>query len=576
MKSTGEPRPSEVIYQVYPSSFNDSNADGLGDIPGITKKLDYIKSLGVEAIWISPFYLSPPGPEGDGGYAVSDYRSIDPRFGTMDDFKALLKEAHARGLRIYTDWVVAHTALDHEWFEKSQKKDEQYKDYYVWADAKEWNGKRVPPNNWKSVFGGDAWTYDEKRKQYYLHHFLNSQPALNLNKKEVQDAVMAEMKFWLDMGVDGFRIDAIPFANYDPELRDNPWRFGSWPNVTERFDQQRHDHDILQAQTIEFIVRIRQLMDSYPQKKTTLGEVTETPNDGKTGVLPVAAGYTDRDKGLDMCYTFVANLISQQTGPEKISELIRELQKNFPNGGHCLSIGNHDSARTFARTEANVPAAQRLAAHKQLMQLFFTLPGNIVLYQGEELALPQARIPEDIPEDKLRDITAQTKGMYVCRDGSRTPMPWESGKKNAGFSPSDEPYLPVPVSHDKKAVDVQEKDPDSMLNFMRGLTEWRKNQPALVKGTADVLKTDPPVLAFVRRSGEQALLCVFNLSGNGVSFKPSDVLDETTLQALGLKDQQTLVLEAYGSHFGGERLPKLKIVPTAPPPGVPPPINKAA
>ena len=563
MNPSDEARPSEVIYQVYPSSFNDSNADGLGDIPGITKKLDYIKSLGVDAIWISPFYLSPPGPEGDGGYAVSDYRSIDPRFGTMDDFKDLLKEAHARGLRVYTDWVVAHTALDHDWFEKSRKKEEVYKDYYVWADPKEWDGKQTPPNNWKSVFGGDAWTYDKKRGQYYLHHFLNSQPALNLNKKEVQDAVLAEMKFWLDMGVDGFRIDAIPFANYDPELRNNPWRYGIWPNVNERFDQQRHDHDILQPQTIDLIARIRQLMDGYPQKKTTLGEVTETPNDGKTGVLPIAASYADRDKGLDMCYTFVANLISQQMGAEKIGALIRDLQDHFPHGGHCLSISNHDSQRTFARTEANVPEAQQLTAHKQLMQIFFSLPGSLVLYQGEELALPQARIPEDIPEDKLRDVTAQTKGMYKCRDGSRTPMPWEAGKKNAGFSPSDEPYLPVPDSHQKRTVDVQEKDPGSMLSFMRDLTIWRKSQPALVRGTASVLKTDPPILAFVRRSKEQAVLCLFNLSGHSVSFKPSDVLDSKTLKELGLNDQQALVLEAYGSRFAGERKKPPGIVPSS-------------
>jgi len=561
MDSSAEARPSEVIYQVYPSSFNDSNADGQGDIPGITQKLDYIKSLGADAIWVSPMYLSPPGPDGDGGYAVSDYRSIDPRFGTMDDFKELLKQAHARGLKIYTDWVVAHTALDHEWFEKSEKNDLKYKDYYVWADPKQWNGKQVPPNNWKSVFGGDAWTYDAKRGQYYLHHFLPSQPALNLNKKEVQDAVLDEMKFWLDMGVDGFRIDAIPFANCDPQLRDNPWRFGQWPNVLERFDQQQHDHDILQPQTLDFVARIRQLTDSYPQKKTTLGEITETPNDGKTGILPVAASYTDPQKGLNMTYTFVANLLSQQTGADGIGDVILDLQKYFPQGGHCLSISNHDSLRTAARIAQSVPEAQRLDAQKQLMQLFFTLPSSIVLYQGEELALPQARIPEDIPVDKLKDVTAQTKGMYACRDGSRTPMPWDSTKKNAGFSTSNDPYLPVPESHYKKAVDVQEKDPDSMLNFMRNLTAWRKDQPALVKGSATVLKTAAPILAYLRQSEDQTVLCVYNLSGAGVSFKPADVLDTKTLQALGLPEQQTLILEGYGARFAGDRLPPRVITP---------------
>lgn len=571
--AAGDTRPSEVIYQVYPSSFNDSNADGLGDIPGITKKLDHIKSLGVDAIWISPMYLSPPGPEGDGGYAVSDYRSIDPRFGTMDDFKDLLKEAHARGLRIYTDWVVAHTANDHEWFEKSQKKDPKYKDYYVWSDGIDWYGQKGLPNNWKSVFGGNAWEWDEKRGQFYLHHFLKSQPALNLNKKEVQDAVLDEMKFWLDMGVDGFRIDAMPFANCDEKLRNNPWLYGTWPNVQEKWDQQKFDYNIMQPQTVDFIARIRELCDSYPDKKFTVGEVTESRNDGK-GVMPVAASYADRNKGLDSCYTYVANWISQQAGQESIGNLIREIEKFFPDGGHCLSIGNHDSWRTFARTEGSVPEEHRLAAHKQLMQMFFTLPSSLILYQGEELALPQARVGIDIPVDKLKDITAQTQGMYACRDGGRTPMPWKADEKNAGFSPSNDPYLPVPASHYKKAVDVQEKDPDSMLNFMRKLIPWRKNQPALVQGTTNVLKTDWPILAYVRQSKDQSVLCVFNLSGNKASFNPSEHLDDKALAALSIQDKQPIVLEAYGSSFKGDRpAPQLK---SAPRPSAPPPIIKKA
>ncbi len=573
MGTPADTRPSEVIYQVYPSSFNDSNTDGCGDIPGITKKLDYIKSLNVDAIWISPFYLSPSGPEGDGGYAVSDYRGIDPRFGTMDDFKDLLKEAHSRGIKIYTDWVVAHTAHDHEWFEKSQQRDEKYKDYYVWSEGMEWYGHKVPPNNWKSVFGGGAWEFDQTRGQYYLHHFLKSQPALNLNKKEVQDAVLGEMKFWLDMGVDGFRIDAMPFAICDEQLRNNPWLYGTWPSVVEKWDQQRFDHNIMQPQTVDFIARIRQLMDSYPEKKTTLGEVTETRNDGK-GVLPVAAGYADRDKGLDMCYTYVAGSISQQAGQDNISNLIRDIEKSFPDGGHCLSIGNHDSWRTFARTEGSIPEEHRLAAHKELMQIFFSLPSSLVLYQGEELALPQARIPEDIPQDKLKDITAQTQGMYACRDGSRTPMPWEAGKKNAGFSTSDEPYLPVPASHYKKAVDLQEKDPNSMLNFMRQLTAWRKNQPALVQGTTTVLKTAAPVLAFVRQSKEQTILCLFNLSGDRAYFTPKDVLDDKMMKEFGFHKDQAIVLEGYSSHFEGGRPVQQKAAPR--PPSSPPIIKKLA
>lgn len=571
MDQPREPRPSEVIFQVYPASFNDSDGDGHGDIRGIIQKLDYIKGFGdgVDTIWIAPFYLSPPGPEGDGGYAVTDYRMIDPRFGTMDDFKELLKEAHARGIKIYTDLVIAHTAHDHEWFEKSRRREEPYTDHYVWHSGSTWDGKRVPPNNWKSVFGGEAWTYDEKRDQYYLHHFLKSQPALNLNNEKVQDAILAETKFWLDLGIDGIRIDAIPFATHDPQFRNNPWLYGSWPNVHENWDQQRFDHSICQPQTVGLITRIRKLMDSYPDKKTTLGEVTCGP-DGGGNCLPIASSYIDRDKGLDMCYTYVANGISQQMGADALKNLLRQIEHHFPDGGHCLSISNHDSWRTFARIEKNVPEAQCTAAGKQLMQLFFSMQSSIVLYQGEELALPQARIPEDIPYDKLKDPVAQTYGPGACRDGSRTPMPWEAGKKNAGFSTADEPYLPVPQSHYGKAVDLQEVDPESMLNFMRRLAQWRKNQPALVQGITTVLETQHPVLAFLRRSRDQTMLCVFNLSPGKTAFTPSDVLDEKTLKELSLRNGQVLSLEGYGTHFSGARLGKQEPAPKARPQNRPP------
>ncbi len=574
-KGSDQAHPSEVIYQVYPSSFNDANADGQGDIPGITPKLDYIKSLGVDSIWISPMYLSPPGPDGDGGYAVSDYRQIDPRYGTMQDFKDLLKEAHDRGLRVYTDWVVAHTANDHEWFEKSRKSDPKYKDYYVWADPKKWNGKDVPPNNWKSVFGGPAWTFDPDRKQYYLHHFLESQPALNLNKKEVQDAVLDEMKFWLDMGVDGFRIDALPFATCDDKLRDNSWLYGTWPNVREAWDQQRFDHSIIQPETVAFIGRIRNLMDSYPEKKTTIGEATAGVEGGRNP-LPVASRYTDAKKGLDMSYTWIVNDLSPQTGAKGIADIIRTLEKFFPDGGHCLSIGCHDIPRTFSRIAASVPPAQQLDAQKMMMKIFFTLPGSVILYQGEELALDQARIPQDIPLNKLKDPTAQTQGLDACRDGSRTPMPWDSGKKNAGFSTSDDPYLPVPASHVKKAVDLQEKDADSMLHFVRDLIAWRKKQPALENSKAVILKDNGPLLAYLRKNDEQTLLCAFNMSGQSTSFKPEDMLDDATIKELGLTKGKAVTLGAYGSFLKGEPPQRQQAAPAPKPPKNPPVIRKAS
>jgi len=546
-----EQTPSEVIYQIYPSSFADADGDGTGDLKGITSKLDYIKSLNADAIWMSPFYLSPPGPEGDGGYAVSDYRQIDPRFGTMEDFQQLLEEAHKRGLRIYTDFVISHTADDHEWFQKSRRREEPYTDYYIWSDGVQpvAGGERFPPNNWKSVFGGLAWTWDEERQQYYMHHFLKSQPALDLNAAKVQDASLAEMKFWLDMGVDGFRIDALPFANHDPQLRHNPWRDGKWPRAQENWGDQYFQYSHCQPQTQDLVQRIRELTDSYPDKRTTLGEAVCGP-DGGGGCIPVAASYVQPETGLDMCYTDALTMIFEYPSQNRLKHVIASLLDAFPpTGGHCNSIDNHDTPRSASRLTANLPDEHKPAVLRQLMQLFACLPGSFSMYQGQELGLTQARVPEDIPPASLKDPTAVTLGSG--RDGCRTPMPWESAEKNAGFSTSDTPYLPVPASHYTLAVDHQEATPDSSLQFTRHLLAWRKAQPALLCGQTTVVDNGGDVLAFVRQSKGQAILCLFNMSGRAQSFKPSDCLDAALLKKLDIAPGQTITLDAYGAEFHG-------------------------
>ena len=545
--------PSESIYQVYPASFHDSNSDGHGDLKGITGRLDYIKNLNVDSVWISPFYLSPPGLEGDGGYAVTNYREIDPRYGDMDDFKELLREAHVRGLKIYIDFVIAHTANDHKWFEKSRRREEPYTDYYVWSDASEWHGHKAPPNNWKSVFGGPAWTWDNTRGQYYMHHFLKSQPKLNLNKKEVQDAALAEMKFWLDLGVDGFRIDALPFANHDPQLRNNPWLNGTWPNVREDWSNQKFEHSMCQPQTADFVARIRTLMDSYPVKKTTLGEVVAGPRGGG-GSMEVASSYVDSAWGLDMCYTDATFAFNYYNDPAHLKNHIRYIEKMFPSGGHCFSISNHDSYRSASTLVGHLPAEQRMPALRQMMRVLSSLPGSISLYQGEELGLTQASIPHDIPHDRLRDPVSVTLGPHASRDGSRTPIPWHDEGKHAGFSHADEAYLPVPESHREKAVSIQERDPDSMLNFMRGLMAWRKNQPALMTGRTIVLDAPAPVLSFVRQCGEQTMLCAFNLAANAVTFKPADYLDNDVAAALSLGKDTVIALGPYEAVFPGGKV----------------------
>lgn len=556
-------RPTEIIYQIYPATFCDSDQDGHGDLQGIIRKLDYIQSLHVDAIWLSPIYPSPAGPEGDGGYAVTDRRAINPAYGTLDDFRQLLDEAHKRNLRVYMDDVLPHTSDRHEWFSASANRQAPYEDFYVWHDGQMIDGQRQPPNNWLSVFGGGAWEWYDTRQQYYLHHFLKSQPALNLNSAAVQDAVLADMKFWLDMGVDGFRYDSMSYANYDPQFRDNPWM-----DEGRGWDSQYFAHSHCQPQTVELIARIRQLMDSYRQKKTTLGEVI-CGREGGRNPMALAAGYVDQARGLDTCYTDAFRAIQYKTGHGYLQDLIRGFFNRFPQGGHCNAISNHDSPRTATHVSAQVPEAYRDQALRQIMRLMTVLPGSLSLYQGEELGLPDATVPRDIPPERIKDPIAVTKGLEFCRDGSRTPMPWQSGSANGGFSASDNAYLPVADEHYHLAVNKQAQDPGSMLNFMRSLLAWRQQQPALRQDNGKttlvwceqssappvpegyVLPTMAPLLAFTRRSPEQTLLCLFNISAQSTMFKPADLLDRPTLNALDISPDEIIRLPAYGSDFRG-------------------------
>jgi alpha-glucosidase len=546
-------KPSEVIYQIYPSSFADSNGDGQGDLAGIAQRLGYVAALGVDAVWISPFYPSPPGPEGDGGYAVTDYRAVDPKFGTMDDFKKLLAEAHRQGLRVYIDFVLAHTALGHEWFGKSVAREKGFEDRYVWHDGwKDGSGNRYPPNNWKSVFGGPAWEFSEERGQWYLHHFLKSQPALNLNRADVQDAILDEMKFWLDLGVDGFRLDALPFCNYDPQFRHNPWRDGKWPRPTENWDEQYFAHSICQPQTVDLVRRIRALLDTYPGGRKALGEAIAGP-DGGTNSIPVAASYV-AGKGLDMCYTEALMGVHEYPSAARMREMVGQIEHHFSEGGNCNAASNHDMARSATRLTANLPEADRAAAARQLMKLFLTMPGSFCMYQGEELGLPQARIPQDIPLAKLRDAVAFTRGVAHSRDGSRTPMPWRKGALQAAFTTSSaDPYLPIPAAHYPLAADAQESDPGSMLNETRRLLAWRKAQPALIDGSAQALPLADPALGILRENAAQSLLCLYNMSGHELRVKIGAGLDDAQLARLGIARDAEILLPAYGSRALGER-----------------------
>lgn len=483
-----------VVYQIYPRSFFDSNGDGIGDLPGVTAKLDYIARLGVDAIWLCPFFASP---QRDFGYDVSDYRTVDPIFGTLADFDALLARARALGLKVLIDQVWSHTSDRHAWFLDSRSGRESAKaDWYVWADPRP---DGTPPNNWLSVFGGAAWTWEPRRRQYYLHHFLNHQPALNLHHPAAMDAVLETGRFWLDRGVDGFRLDAIDFLLHDKALRPNPPAAGSGEIPAKLFGMQQHIRDMMQPEAMGLLARIRGLMDAYPGT-ATLGEFSSQP-----GAYERVAACTDGGDRLHMAYT-LQPLRGSFDWPS-VSSLVHEAARS--DGWRCWSFSNHDVERAASRWGGGNPAFARL-----LMALLLSLRGSVCLYQGEELGLTEA----DLAEQDLRDpFGIAYWPAFRGRDGSRTPMPWVGSAAHAGFT-TGEPWLPVPAAHRTMAVDWQEANPDSLLREYRRFLRWRRSVPALIRGTLLAVVLPEPLVGFVRELDGQRVLAVFNLSDRDVAF----------------------------------------------------------
>jgi alpha-glucosidase len=480
-----------VIYQIYPRSFADSNGDGVGDLPGILAKLDYVASLGVDGVWLSPFFRSPMK---DYGYDVSDYRDVDPLFGTLADFDAVLARAHALGLKVVIDQVWAHTSDQHPWFvESASSRDNPKADWYVWADAK---ADGSPPNNWQAVFGGPSWTWNARRRQYYGHDFLVEQPDLNYWQPAVRDEILAAAKFWLDRGVDGFRLDVINFIVHDPALTDNPVANYLRPPATAT-QYQKHIHDRSQPLALRFLGDLRALLDGYDAKMTVGEIVDEEP-------LVRQQEYTEPPNRLHTAYSFFL-LSATKAPPALFAEALNAW--NDAAGWPAWSLGNHDIERFATRLGGGDPAHVRI-----LMAVLVCLRGTIFLYQGEELGLPQAHVPFD----RLRDpfaIAAYTGGSG--RDGARTPIPWTAANASAGFSTSPDTWLPVDDAQRPLAVDRQESDPGSMLNFTRKLIALRRGSAALREGAATVVGAPEGVLAFEREAPGERLLCVFELSGQG-------------------------------------------------------------
>jgi len=532
-----------VIYQIYVRSYADSNADGIGDLAGITAKLDYVARLGVDGIWLSPFFKSPMK---DFGYDVSDYCDVDPMFGKLADFKALVERAHSLGIKVMIDQVLSHTADQHPWFVESRSsRDNPKADWYVWADTRD---DGTPPNNWLSIFGGSAWQWDTRRCQYYMHNFLTSQPDLNFHNPEVQDALLKSVKFWLDLGVDGYRLDTVNFYVHDAKLRSNPPRgkpTGDDPAVSpvNPYAWQWHKYDKSQPENLEFLRRLRALLDQYPNT-TMVGEIGD--DDG----LARVAEYTSGGDKLHMAYCF--DLLGTAHSAPHLHAVMKRFGEVAGSGWPSWALSNHDVVRLATRWgEANpAPGLLRVAAALQM-----SLRGSPCMYQGDELGLPEADIAfEDLQDPYGITMWPEFKG----RDGCRTPMPWVSAESDLGFSSGrtaeTAPWLPVAETHRPLAVDTQEKSEGSLLNFYRRLLQWRKTYPAIVHGDMSMLPVHEQVLAYVRSYGDQRILCVFNISDTAVQWSlPAGMQLGSVITPDGLSAAQpsgtTISLAPWGGLF---------------------------
>jgi len=510
-----------VFYQIYPRSFADGNGDGIGDFKGITEKLDYLKDLGIDALWLSPHF---PSPNWDCGYDISDYANVAPEYGTLDDFKYFLKESHTRNIRVILDLVLNHTSDEHQWFlESKSSRDNPKADWYVWVDT--------PPNNWQSCFDGEAWTYAPERNQYYYHYFMKQQPDLNWDNPEVKQAMWDAARFWLNMGVDGFRLDAIGNIYEDPDLTPHtaPLDLAQLRSLSdtaqtpeeiklkekywfEMFRHQRYDPPLH-----ALMKELRAVMDEYDRDRMLVGE------DDNIDFLG------NGDDELHLVFNFpLAN--THQITPEHIrrnqKERIARLKKLPKGGWACNTLGNHDRSRMYTQfgdRQHDVDLARLNSA------LTLTLQGTPFLYDGEEIGMPDYIITDPtklrdtmaswyydrlVNELKVEPADAALRAGKMTRDRNRTPMQW-SNSPNAGFSPANvETWLPVNPNY-KDGINVKDQlhNPDSLLNYYKHLLRLRKNTPALIEG--DYLPLHPKsqdYFSFLRVTENQTVLVCLNYS----------------------------------------------------------------
>jgi alpha-glucosidase len=492
-----------VIYQIYPRSFADCNGDGLGDLGGILSHLDYLADLGIDAIWLSPFY---PTPDKDFGYDISDYMNVDPRFGSLTDFDRLTAGAHQRGIRIIVDLVLNHTSDQHPWFVESRADmNNPKRDWYIWRDH---------PNNWQASFGGKAWEYDPQTGQYYLHLFTREQPDVNWRNPEARKAQLDVFRFWLERGVDGFRLDVFNAYFKHTELQNNPPKFG-----LRGFDRQRHIYDIDQPEMMPFLNEMRELLDSFPERYA-VGE-TYFASPQKTvsycGPNRLHAAFS---------FDFTSRELSYPWNPRWVMEQILKREKNMNAAGiwPTTVMSNHDLPRAAGRYSHREDDSQAFLA----MALLLTLRGTPFMYYGEEIGMRDIHLRRD---EILDPPGKKYWPIYKGRDGCRSPMQWDDSAY-AGFS-NHKPWLPVHPDYQERNVSSQQANPGSLLHFTKKLLALRKEIPALCRGDFGSLPTPPGMLAYLRRYDGQSILAAMNFSDRQMRFSMPEGKWQTLLATSG-------------------------------------------
>ena len=483
-----------VIYEVYPRSFQDSNGDGVGDMNGITSRLDYLKDLGIDAIWITPMY---PSPQVDFGYDIADYEAFDPQYGTMGDFDRLVSEAKKRNIRVIMDYVANHTSDQNAWFlESRSSRTNPKRDWYIWRDGR---GPGKPPNNWQSWFGHSAWTYDDKTGQWYYHYFYVQQPDLNWRNPEVRKAMYDVLRFWLDRGAAGFRMDAVSRLFEDPNLHDDPIlpgknAFGD-PNIQHKYtDDLPEVHEVLRE--------MRGVIESYPNNPVMISEADEPT------IEDLEKMYGQNNDEVQLPMDFQVADVNKLSAP-RFRELLDEIEFNHHKGQPYFFFNNHDQARTWDRYGDGVHNDQ---IAKLMATLLLTTHCTPQMYYGEEIGM-RTTVPtriEDVKDPVGRTGWPKDKG----RDGERTPMQWDSSQ-SAGFSTAAKTWLPVPPSAAQYNVAEEAKDPNSIFNFYKHVIALRRDMPALHDGSyVAVNRADPNVLAYLRTTtnGSDPVLVVLNMS----------------------------------------------------------------